>query len=124
MKNNRSPGPDGIPAEFLKAGSCVIIDVLTKLFNKIMKSGKVPSSWKESNLVLIHKKGPKDDPQNFRPISLLNSTYKIFMKVLQNRIGRTLEEHQPIEQAGFRSGFSTIDHIQTLRQLIEKHQEY
>ena len=50
--------------------------------------------------------------------------YKLFTKVITNRITTTLDENQPREQAGFRSGFSTIDHLHTLNQLIEKSIEY
>ena len=50
--------------------------------------------------------------------------YKIFTRIIQNRIKRTLDENQPHEQAGFREGFSTTDHIHVLNQLIEMANEY
>ena len=40
------------------------------------------------------------------------------------RMLRMLDQHQPREQAGFRSGFSTIDHIQVISQLREKADKY
>ena len=74
--------------------------------------------------MLLHKKGPRDDIQNYRPISLISNPYKIFTKILTRRLTKTLDENQPVEQAGFRSGYSTIDHLQTVNQLIEKVQEF
>ncbi|XP_037782019.1 uncharacterized protein LOC119578522 [Penaeus monodon] len=59
-----------------------------------------------------------------RPISLLNNTYKLFTKIITNRVTRTLDENQPREQAGFRKVFSTIDHLHSVNQLIEKCAEY
>ena len=62
--------------------------------------------------------------ENYRPISLLSQLYKLFMKVITKRIDNKLDFYQPIEQAGFRSGFSTNDHLQVMRSLIEKCNEY
>ena len=55
---------------------------------------------------------------------MLPITYKVFSQVILRRMLRTLDQHQPIEQAGFRSGFSTIDHIPVISQLQEKADEY
>ena len=70
------------------------------------------------------QEGDAKDIKNYRPISLLSHTYKIFTRLLQLRIERKLDENQPREQAGFRKGFSTVDHIHTLNQLIEKTDEH
>ena len=51
-------------------------------------------------------------------------TYKVFSNILLQRIIRTLHFHQPREQAGFRAGYSTIDHVQVVSQLQEKAHEY
>ena len=54
----------------------------------------------------------------------MSHLYKAFIKVIQNRIGRQLDSHQPPEQTGFRPSFSTTDHLQTLNQIMEKHIEF
>ncbi|KAE9414893.1 hypothetical protein Angca_008508, partial [Angiostrongylus cantonensis] len=64
------------------------------------------------------------DIGNYRPIILLSVFYKLFTRVILNRINRTLDEEQPSEQTGFRKGFSTVDHIHTLTRLIEVSREY
>jgi len=50
--------------------------------------------------------------------------YKVFIKIIQNRICQLLDESQSVDQAGFRKGFSTTDHLHTLNQIIEKYKEY
>ena len=83
-----------------------------------------PSSWKNASVVLIHKKGDTADIKNYRPISLLPVIYKVFSHILLQRMLQALEQHQPQEQAGFRPGFSTTDHIHVVSQLQEKANEY
>ena len=55
---------------------------------------------------------------------MLSHAYKIFTRIIQNRIKHILDTNQPREQAGFREGYSTTDHLQALNQLIEKANEY
>ncbi|KAG6928863.1 hypothetical protein G0U57_006888, partial [Chelydra serpentina] len=93
-------------------------------FSRYLEEGKIPSSWKESNTILLHKKGDQENLKNYRPICLLSHIYKLFTKVITNRLSQSLDEQQPREQAGFRRNFSTIDHIFTLSQLLERAREY
>ena len=50
--------------------------------------------------------------------------YKIFAKLLSERVGKYLDTVQPVDQAGFRSGFSCDDHLFAMPQLWEKHAEF
>ena len=79
---------------------------------------------KDANIILLFKKGDKDDLKNYRPISLLSIIYKLFTQILVKRLETILNTAQPIEQAGFRSGYSTMDNIQVLQQVIERCNEY
>ncbi len=63
-------------------------------------------------------------PSNYKPISLLAAIYKPFTKIITNRVSATLDSNQPREQSGFRSGYSTTDHIHVINQIIEKSAEY
>ena len=75
-------------------------------------------------MVLFFKKGDNARLKNYRPISLLSHVYKLFSRVITNRLARRFDDFQPPEQAGFRKGYSTVDHIHTLRQVIQKTEEY
>ncbi|VDO08661.1 unnamed protein product [Brugia timori] len=124
LKPDKSPGHDGITNEHIKAGGRKLITLLTKLFNRILKTGTIPTEWKRSNIIILHKKGDRHKIGNYRPITLSLTIAKIFSKLIETRIQKLLIEHQPIEQAGFRKTFSTIDHLQSINQIIEKSTEY
>ncbi|XP_015117953.1 uncharacterized protein LOC107041745 [Diachasma alloeum] len=66
LKNNKAPGPDLIPNEFWKALPPVGREYLLSLFNGILELGTVPESWPCAVLTMLHKKGPKEDPANYR----------------------------------------------------------
>lgn len=123
LKADKAPGSDGITNEALQAGGLALWKVITKLFNECLDSEDVPFQWKKSSTIIIPKKGDREDLRNYRPIALLPTIYKVFTKVLVNRMSRQLDEQQPREQAGFRSGFSTTDHLQVLNQVLERSRE-
>lgn len=124
QKIDKTPGSDQITNELLKSVASTIAPILTELFNDIIETEDIPTDWTKSTIILLHKKGDKGDIGNYRPISLMSNVYKVFSKIILSRITTTLDENQPKEQAGFRSKFSTIDHIHVVRQIIQKYKEY
>ena len=73
-------------------------------------------------MVIFYKKGNIKDIKNYRPICLLSCMYQLFTKIITTRLEKKLDETQPEEQAGFRSKYSTTDHIHAIHQ--EKCREY
>ena len=70
MKDNKSPGVDGIPPKLLKEIVEQISTPLVKLFNLSLEEGIVPLEWKEANSTPLFKKGSRNKPENYRPVSL------------------------------------------------------
>ena len=70
LKQSKSPGPDGIHNKILIETSEYLLEPLTKLFNKSMNSGKIPSEWKKAHVTPIFKSGDKHAANNYRPVSL------------------------------------------------------
>ena len=124
MKNKKSPGEDGVPIEAIKLGGDSLLSAITTLFNQCLQWEMIPKQWENAEITLLHKKGDITKLENYRPISLLSTLYKLFMKIITKRNTKKFDFYQPVEQAGFRSGFSTNDHLQVMRTLIEKCNEY
>ncbi|XP_045774255.1 uncharacterized protein LOC123873453 [Maniola jurtina] len=113
LKTEKSTGPDNIPNEAIKYAADILITPIYKLFKLIIIQESVPHQWVESHITLLYKKGDPKDVQNYRPISLMCSLYKLFSSCLLSKISDQIDLNQPKEQAGFRKGFSTMDHIHT-----------
>lgn len=123
-KSGKAPGEDDLSIDVLKESGKEVDKMMAKIFTDCLREQNIPDKWKSANIILIHKKGDKEDLKNYRPISLLPTLYKLLTKILSNRLKRKFDENQPKEQAGFRGGYSTMDHIQVVKTLIERSEEY
>ena len=110
---NKAFGPDGIGPKILKPLKEVIAPTLLKLFRATMRHKKVPKIWKQANVTPIYKKGDRSDPNNYRPISLLNTTSKLLEKIVFKHIFNHLRDNHIISQwqSGFMPGCSTITQL-------------
>jgi len=77
-------GPDNISNKMLKLIAPNISPILAKLFNKIIDSGIFPNQWKHGTVSVIYKKGDKNDPNNYRPITLLCNISKLLERLIFN----------------------------------------
>ena len=105
MKNSKTPGPDGLPAEFYKLFWNSIAHVFCEMLSYCYKQNQCPGDIKTGILNLIPKKG-KDSRmlRNLRPITLLNVDYKIIEKILAARLDAILAHIIHPDQTGFMSG--------------------
>ena len=63
------------------------------MMNNVMESNKVPKLWRKSRVIAILKPGKDSSlPKNYRPISLLCHTYKLFERMLLNRLNLITED--------------------------------
>ena len=70
LKTTTSPGPDGFRPRILKEASSQVAKPLTILFQKSLNTGILPKEWKLGTVVPIFKKGKRQDPGNYRTVSL------------------------------------------------------
>ena len=102
FKNEKSPGTDGLPAEFYKFFWKEIHREMINSFNFAFDSGTLSISQRRGIITLIPK--PNKDTtslENLRPISLLNVDYKILTKAIAKRLEKVLPKIINPDQTGY-----------------------
>ena len=97
--NNKSTSFDCVSNEMIKASMTTLLDPIVELFSTMIKCSLYSKYWKEDILNPIHKKGVKDDPNNYMGDS----------KVIRP------------EQISGRKASISADHLMVVRFLIEKY---
>ena len=98
-----------------------MVDLLEQLFSVIWQEEIVPRQWREGLIVNIFKKGDREDPANYRGITLLSVVGKVFCKILNNRLVQCLDKEGALHegQAGFRINRSCMDNVYTLNEIVQ-----
>lgn len=118
LDTSKASGPDGISATILKNCAPELAPVLSKLFNISFANNTVPAEWKKAQVVAVPKKGSKQDPSNYRPISLLPIISKVMESIISDNIRKHLDKNHLLgdTQYGFREKRSTIDMLAYITQ--------
>ena len=119
MKNNKSPGSDGFPAEFFKFFWKDLKLFYFRMVEYSLNTGELPMSLREGILTLLPKpKKPRDQIGSYRPITLLNCSYKILSGAIANRIKMVIENVIGREQTAFVKGRFAGDNTRLTYDLI------
>ena len=121
MKNNKSPGSDGITTEFYKIFWTTIKTFYIKSINYSYTNGSLTTLQKQGIITLLPKKD-KDltSLNNWRPITLLNIDYKIATKSIATRMKKVLISLIENSQTGFLKGRYIGENIRTIIEVIDK----
>ncbi len=121
LQNNKSVSDDLISNEMLKNSNNKLQLILQKLFNACLTHGIYP--WNTSITTPLHNKGDRQNPDNYRAITVGSCLGKLFSSILLRRLLNFREAACPDlpNQLGFRSGAQCNDHILTLNTVIEKY---
>ena len=122
LKNNKSTSLDQVSNEMLKTFGKILPDSFLFLFNKILSIGCYPNLWKADILNPIHKSDEKNDPNNFRGISLASCFGKLYTKLMRNRLEVFCNKNNIIDscQGSGKKNSRTSDHLMVIRFLIDK----
>lgn len=119
LKKGKPPGPDGLTVNFYKVVKREVGEFLQEIMNKVMSGSALPISWNHASITLIHKENSDaTNVKSYRPIYLLNIDYKVFAKILADRLKVYLNSYIGEEQTGFLPG-RHLKNIRTVINLIE-----
>ena len=116
-KRNKSPGFDGVPSELFKWLDTQNRQLILDAANQCLAAGHMPPHHLKALVVSIYKKGDSSQLSNYRPISLLNSCYKITAALVKERLDKGLDAWLTQTQYGFRKGRSTAQAIFLARRI-------
>ena len=122
MKKGKAVGPDELPVEVSKCMKEMGIKFLTRLFNRLLMSERMPEEWRRSVLIPIYKNiGDAQCCGNYRGIKLMSHTMKVWEKIIEARLRDRVEISK--QQYGFMPGKGTTDAMFSLRMLMKKYRE-
>ena len=104
LKSDKAPGPDGLINNWYKDFSEVLIEPFMHISNFWLKHNLLPEDFSTCTITTLKKSSNSIKPLDFRPISLLNTDYKIFTKLIANRVRSLLPQIIHPDQAGFVPG--------------------
>lgn len=124
LKNNKSPGENGLVAELYKKGGTILQEHLLNIIQEVWVTEQMPKRWTESLIYPLYKKGERTNCENYRGITLMDVAYKIFAICLRDRLKVEAEKCLGEYQAGFRAGRSTIEQIYILKEILANSYEH
>ena len=122
MKDNKSPGVDGIPPKLLMETVDQISIPLARVFNLSLKEGVVPFEWKEANIIPLFKKGSRNKSENYRPVSLTSVICKLLERLIKDHMVDFLVKHKLLNssQHGFLKARSCLTNMLCFLEEITK----
>lgn len=118
LPRNKTCEPDGFPAEFFTGCWSIIGPEVTEAVEEFFSSGIMLKQWNATNLVLIPKISNASSTSDFRPISCLNTIYKVISKLLASRLQLILTQVISLSQSAFMRGRLLGENILLATELV------
>ena len=119
---HKSMGPDEIHLRVLRELVEVIAEPLSIIYQRSLLTGEVPEDWSLANVTPIYKKGCREDPGNYRPVSLTSVPGKIMEQIVLREITRHVQDNWGIRpsQHGFMKGRSCLTNLISFYDLVAR----
>lgn len=119
LPRNKTSGPDGYSAEFFIGCWILIGPEVTAAVLEFFKSGKILKQWNATNLVLIPKVTNASRTSDFRPISCLNTVYKVISKLIATRLQSILSQVISPAQSAFMPGRLLAENVLLATEVVQ-----
>ncbi|POM64823.1 LOW QUALITY PROTEIN: Reverse transcriptase [Phytophthora palmivora] len=105
VRRHTAPGHDGIGYDILHRFKTELLPLLHEAYSFCWSHRRIPATWKVGVIKLVHKKGSRTVPSNWRPLCLQPTLYKLYASILARRLSAWLEVNDRLtpEQKGFRA---------------------
>lgn len=120
IDSNGSPGPDGFTFGFYKTCWETIKGDVMRMMNEFHLNGKLVKGFNPSFICLIPKKDAPQRIDDYRPISLIGSAYKIIAKTLADRLSKVIDSVVDVNQTAFIKGRHIMDGILILNEAMDE----
>lgn len=122
LKRRKAAGEYGIRNEAWINADKKTKEKLRSIIQKVCNGPEILEGWKEGWIFLIYKKGDRKKAENYRGITLMDTSYKIMAMIVEEKLRKETEKLGilPETQAGFRKKRSSIDNIYILKTVAEK----
>lgn len=122
LKRKKAGGEDKTVNEMYMYGNDKLVERITRILNRVWKGEKMPDRWRLGVISPIYKKGDKHNVNNYRGVTLLDVTYKIYATILNEKLKNEIDAKNilPDTQAGFRKKRGAMDNVYILKQAIEE----
>jgi hypothetical protein len=104
MASGRAPGIDGLPVEAYRMHLSATAPILAALYSAIGNTQQLPQDFQKGAITFMFKKGERLQPANYRPITLLNTDYKVLARILATRLTPALAPAVSREQCAYIPG--------------------
>ena len=123
LKLNKAPGVDELVPKVLIETAHHICRPLSVIFNASLNSGIVPKDWKQANVSVLFKKGSKNLPGNYRPISLTSHVCKVLESLIRDEITKHVMEFKLVKetQHGFVRNRSCLTNLLEYLHYVQEH---
>ena len=115
LQEDKAAGPDEIPSAVLKHCAVQLAVPLSCIFRATLATGKLPQEWKKARITPIFKKGSRNKPGNYRPVSLTSQVCKVQERILKKAITAHLSRNHLLsdQQHGFTQKRSCMTNLLT-----------